>query len=274
MKNWLKITLGKILIFFQPKEAFQLAQNGMTLDIDHDLTLKDRLMRSAILSKAEKNKDFDKLAEFHHNFWIKKGIKHFSNCDDILQGFFLPNCGLVFEELQKLLKEQPGNFDTMVEIGTGNGDVLNYLSSKYLQINKFVGIDLSKDQIDINKRKYEKNSRLEFVCSDGLDWVIKYGKGNMIIFTSGGVLEYFTEQRVLKLFNEVHKLGKEIFIAIEPIGVNIDFNKNPSSRPYGHERSFSHNYAKLFKDAGFDIWHKSTIPYKDTHDFKAFIAKN
>ncbi|HDZ07392.1 hypothetical protein LCGC14_0118870 [marine sediment metagenome] len=97
----------------------------------------------------------------------------------------------------------------------------------------------------------------------------------MIFFTSGGVLEYFTEQRLQAFFSYLNKLGSTIFIAIEPIGNNIDFTKNPSSQPYGVERSFSHDHARLFKNAGFNLWHQSKVEgYQNEAYFGVFRAEN
>jgi len=276
MKKKLKNYLGKILIYFLPKRAVELSNKGMTLSVNNDLVLVDRLIRSALLTKAEKNDDYETLAKFHQNFWVERGHDHFSNNEgDVLEGYFLPHYSFLIDELKKILNVQGDNFKTLVEIGTGHGDVLNYLSSKFPKVNSFVGIDLSPDQIHFNKEKYRENGRLKFVASDGLDWIKEHGESNMIFITSGGVLEYFTEKRLKILFDHLNNLGPTIFLAIEPIGTEIDFSVDPSSRPYGVERSFSHDYKRLFKEAGFELWHQSKIPYKAKgYDFFAFGGIN
>jgi len=275
MKTLIKEIIGSILIKIHPKRARELVKNGLSFDVNNEFKLTDRLMRAVLLKNAEKSEDFNKIAGFHHNFWKEKGRKHFSNSDNVLERFFMPHCAFLFEKLEVLLKEESQGFHTMVEIGTGDGDVLDYLSSKFIQIERFVGIDLSMDQIEFNKKKYEQNSKLEFVAIDGFDWIKENGKSKMIFFTSGGVLEYFTEQQLEKLFSHLNQLGSTIFIAIEPIGVNIDFTTNPNSQPYGHERSFSHDYARLFQNAGFKLWHESTIAVdQKEYFFGAFGARN
>ena len=276
MKKLFKIYLGNILIYFLPKRAVELSEKGMTLSVNNDLVLVDRLIRSALLLRAERTGDHETLEKFHANFWVEKGHDLFSYSDgDILEGYFLPHCAYLIDELKKKLNEQSEKFKTMVEIGTGDGDVLNYLSSKFPKLNSFVGIDLSQNQIHFNKEKYRENGRLKFVASDGLDWIKEHGESNMIFITSGGVLEYFTEKRIKILFDYLNNLGPTIFLAIEPIGTEIDFSVDPSSRPYGVERSFSHDYKRLFKEAGFELWHQSKIPYKAKgYDFFAFGAIN
>jgi len=274
MKKALKSFLGKIFIFFQPKKALQLSKMGMTLSVNNGLSLKNRLIRSELLSRAERIGDHETLAKFHNNFWVEKGHDFFSNNErSVLDGYFLPHCSYLIDELKKKLNEQSVNFKTMLEIGTGHGDVLNYLSSEFPKIRSFVGIDLSLDQINSNKEKYRENRRLKFEASDGLEWIMEHGESNMIVITSGGVLEYFTENRLKLLFDYLNNLGPTIFLAIEPIGIDIDFSIDPTSRPYGSERSFSHDYERLFKESGFKIWHQSKLPYKaKDHDFFAFCA--
>ncbi|WP_396633435.1 class I SAM-dependent methyltransferase [Maribacter sp. R86514] len=267
MKKIIKEFIGTILVKLQPEKVETLIKKGISFNVKNGLSLSERFMRSALLKNAEKNKDFNMLAEYHENFWKETGRKYFSEKENVLQDFFLSKSLLVFEELQDLLKDTSQNFHTMVEIGTGTGDVLNYLTTEFPGIDRFVGIDLSVEQIDFNKKKYEQNIKIEFVATDGFDWIKENGTKNMIIFTSGGVLEYFSEQKLQKFFSYLNKLGTSIFIAIEPIGANIDFTKNPTSQPYGVERSFSHDYVRLFKNAGFTLWYESKAPGKMHEDY-------
>ena len=267
MKKIIKEFIGTILVKLQPEKVETLIKKGISFNVKNELSLSERLMRSALLKNAEKNQDFNMLAEYHENFWKETGRKYFSEKENVLQDFFLSKSLIVFEELQDILKDTSQNFHTMVEIGTGTGDLLNYLTTEFPRIDRFVGIDLSVEQIDFNKKNYEQNIKMEFVAADGFDWIKENGTNNMIIFTSGGVLEYFTEQRLQEFFSYLNELGSTIFIAIEPIGANIDFTKNPNSQPYGVERSFSHDYVRLFSNAGFSLWHESKAPGKIHEDY-------
>ena len=68
----LTVLVGNTLVFFQPEKAKQLSENGMTLVLDNRMSIMERLMRSAILNKLEKRKDFDTLAKLHKNFHINR----------------------------------------------------------------------------------------------------------------------------------------------------------------------------------------------------------
>lgn len=271
-------TLGNALLVLRPEKARQLSENRIALihRNKNNLTISERLMRAALMKKLDKIQDYNMIAEQNRNFWIhNKAADLFSELEDTFKTDFLPHCTFIFELLKKELSNQTEKFDTIVEIGTGNGDVLNYLSSEFPEIDRLIGIDLSQEQINLNIHKYGSNKKLEFVAADALDWVKEHGQGNTIFVTSRGVLEYFLEPQLQELFNDINGLGKTIFIAIEPNGADHNFETNPSSQLYGHEPSFSHNYPKLFKNAGFNIWHFSQKVWHKASDMQTFVgAKN
>ena len=266
-------TLGELLVLLRPGKARQLSEEGVTLVLDN-LSLSERLMRRVILKKIEKKKDYNTLAELHQNYWAKQGADFFKATNDSFEKIFLPECSFIFKLLKEELSKHSEKYNTLVEIGTGNGNVLEYLSIEFPEIEHFVGIDLSSSQIDMNNEKFQENKRLEFITSDGFEWVKKNGQGNTIFVTSRGVLEYFTEERLQSFLNKVSSLGKIIFIAIEPNGTDHDFKINPGSQPYGPERSFSHNYPKLFENAGFNLWHLSYKPFDESWIQSFLGAKN
>ena len=275
MKSLIKNYIGKILVAIQPNKASELLAKGMTIDMN--LSIKNRLIRYTLLEKAKKNNDFYTLSKFHQNYWENRGEEYFSSKfnDNVLDNFFIPKCSFLLDLLQQQLQQQPGKYNTLIEIGTGDGKVLEYLSKRFPHLDKFVGIDLSSSQIEANIKVFKENNKLEFVSSDGFDWIKKYGQDNMIILTSRGVLEYFAESRLKTFFEHLNKFGKYIFIAIEPTGINHNFLINPNSEIYGSENSFSHNYRSLFEKSGFNIWHQSRIKYTHPECYINFIgAKN
>ena len=136
----------------------------------------------------------------------------------------MPHCLPVFEMLKKLLKASPEKYHTMIEIGTGNGEVLESLSRQFPEIEKFIGIDLSADQIEFNTKKYQQYPNIDFVAADGAEWIRENGTDNIIIITSGGVLEYFTQQQLKHLFNYLNhlKISLENLLVISD-DLNLDF---------------------------------------------------
>ncbi|GAA4819467.1 class I SAM-dependent methyltransferase [Litoribaculum gwangyangense] len=273
VKTRLKYSLGVFFIFLQPKYANNLFEKSISFNMR--LPLKDRLMREVLLKKYKNRKDFETLSKIHKNYWTNRGNEYFSSQynNKTLEGFFIPECSFILDILEKKIESVNEKYTTLVEIGTGDGSVLKYLSNRFPAINKFIGIDLSESQIYHNKEKFKNNKNLEFISNDGVEWIKENGQSNSIILTSRGVLEYFTQDRLEELFKELSTIGKIIFIAIEPTATNHDFSINPNSQIYGYENSFSHNYAQLFEDCGFTIWHQSKKLFSPEIYFNFFGAE-
>ncbi len=269
--NFLSNTIGKLLIIVRPAKAKRLERKGMTLVMGNRITFSEKLMRRAILKKVEKNENFEALEEFHKNYWKNNGPEFFDNTLDRLHKD-LVICEFIFEHLKEQLLEEEDDYCTLVEIGTGNGTVLSYLSEEFPDLQELIGIDLSNEQTIRNKKKYHHNSKLNFINQDGFEWVLENGHSNTIFLTFMGVLEYFTESRLEEFLKTIATLGNSIFIAIEPNGLEHDFIKNPNSEPYGTERSFSHNYLKLFEKSNFKIWHHSKKKIEGDNSIISFIG--
>ena len=273
--RFLATPLGHILVLLLPKKAKQLSENRITLihKNKNSMSVTERLMRASLVKNLDKIEDYDTIAEQNRNFWVAKAATDlFSETEETFQTDFLPNCTFIFDLLKEEMSDGTTKYDTLVEIGTGNGDVLNYLSSKFQDINRFIGIDLSQNQIEINTKKYNDNTKLEFVTADAIDWVKQYGHDKTIFVSSRGVLEYFLEDNLQEFLKDINRLGNTMFVAIEPNGGDHDFEINLNSQLYGNEPSFSHNYPNLFKNAGFKLWHFSQKRWQGGTDLQTFIG--
>lgn len=271
----LALLLGNILIFLRPSKAKELSENRITLVHKNKkyLSMQERLMRYALVKRLDKIKDHDTIAEQNRKFWEdNSAVELFNETEDTFQSDFLPHCTFIFEKLKTELANQPESFKTIVEIGTGNGDVLNYLSEQFPEVEKLIGIDLSQHQIDLNSERFKTNKKLEFVAADAYDWVNNHGKGNAIYVSSRGVLEYFLEERLQELLTNIKRLGPIFFVAIEPNGADHDFETQPNTQLYGDEPSFSHNYPLLFENAGFSLWHFSQKPWHNGGNLQTFVG--
>ena len=171
MKGKLIYLIGDLLILLMPKKAKKLAKTGMTITDRNKITLIELFMRKSLLKKVEDKSDYNTLSEFHKAYWKNKGDDFFTATDDSFEKNFLPECSFMFELLKNKLSIEEEDFNTLVEIGTGNGKVLNYLSEQFPQIDRFVGIDLSENQIIRNQKTYSRNQKLEFVALYAIDWV-------------------------------------------------------------------------------------------------------
>ena len=253
--DFLTLTLGNLLVILRPKKVLQLSERGLTLVLGDNLSPSERLIRRAILKKIEKTEDYNKLAQIHKTYWSNQGDDFVNKMQNKLENTNLPAYKNVLNDLKNKISNESIKFDTLIEIGTGSGRVLDYLSLSYSDINHMIGIDLSEAQIEINKTTYINNTKLEFVQADVLDWIEYQEHGNLVFLTFRGVLEYFTQQQLITFFKKLNSLGNIMFFAIEPTDSEHNYQEEPDSKVYGLEVAFSHNYKKLFEDAGFEIWY-------------------
>ncbi|WP_400080189.1 class I SAM-dependent methyltransferase [Winogradskyella sp. R77965] len=248
-------TVGRTLVLLRPKKVDELSKKGMTLVWEDNLTSTERLMRRFILRKMEKNQDYDALAKLHQTYWAEQGDDFVNRTENNLENTHLPGYKSILNTLENQIAKEALKFNKLVEIGTGNGSVLDYLSHRLPEVDHMIGIDLSKGQTDVNTSNYGTNSKLEFLAADVLEWIEEQDQENVVFLTFRGVLEYFTQQQLVQFFRKLNSMGNVMFFAIEPNGHDHNWEMNPNSQIYGVESSFSHNYIKLFKDAGFKIWH-------------------
>lgn len=273
--HFLASTLGNLLIVLRPKKAKEMSANRITLIHKNkkNMTLSEILMRAALVKKLEPIEDYETIQEKNREFWVNNSAAElFKETEDGFEKDFLPNCTFIFKLLKEQLAKSSEKYLTIVEIGTGNGDVLNWMSLEFTEVKRLIGLDLSKHQIEMNQEKFKMNEKLEFIAADAFEWIPKNCTGNTIFVSSRGVLEYFLESSLLKMLKNISQLENIFFVAIEPNGGNHDFETTPNSQLYGNEPSFSHNYPLLFKNAGFDIWHFSQQPWLGGFDKQTFIG--
>jgi len=135
----------------------------------------------------------------------------------------------------------------IVEIGCGNGFLLNYLYQN-TNAKSYTGIDLSLEIIEFNKNYYPEN--LKFIHIDILDY-IKNNDINNTIFVTSGVLLYFPIETIMQLLIESNKSNKNILFAINEI-VN-DKQIDLVDIAHNTRFAFSYDYVKLFDENNWNI---------------------
>ncbi|MBD3419297.1 MAG: methyltransferase domain-containing protein [Chitinivibrionales bacterium] len=161
---------------------------------------------------------------------------------------------------------------TGVEIGSGNGLFLEYASKQLPCLSKCIGLDLSPDTIRKCKQRFDAEE-FTWIATDAEKWVMKCAMPNTLFFSHRGVLEYFPANSLAALFGHISKnLRPALVVLIEPVSPTHDFATDISSRKYGREFSFSHNYPHLLHEAGYEIVHSNRIKLKGTANFIGVIA--
>lgn len=160
------------------------------------------------------------------------------------------------------------NFATICDIGTGNGLFLNYLADQLPEVQRFVGIDLNKEQLLENKIAFE-GTKLEFAHEEVFDWIVHRKSDDGIIFVLSETFQFFTQNELEDLLSFISNGPSPIAVAItEPI-VDFDLSTEFASIPRGN-LGFSHNYPYLFEKHHFCVFRKEIIPMDqdETHSEK------
>lgn len=137
------------------------------------------------------------------------------------------------------------DYDKIIEIGTGNGWFLDFLSKKIKGRIKFFGLDLDKKTIARANIKYRKNKRVEFVYSD----IYKFSQKTTLkkaIILSCFVLEYFSFEEICNFCQFLKKEQAGYLAIVERKKVKQKINSVPVS-----DFSYSHRYEKIFSKLNF-----------------------
>ncbi|MBV7337255.1 class I SAM-dependent methyltransferase [Chloroflexi bacterium TSY] len=232
----------------------------------------DSLLRAGLIEQALAKGQSTTLEQYHYDFWQgERGHQYHSERQNRFEEIFLRHYAYLVDEINALVQTEPG-YTTLCEIGSGSGQLLDYLAANVPAIERCIGIDLSEETTKTNQQTYS-NPKLEFVAAGGLEWVEAHGQPNWIYLTHGGVLEYFSQENLELLLNHIGQtLAPAIFIAIEPVAVDHNLATELDSKPYGREFAFSHNYPHLFDKAHFHLKHMMYSHERLGHYLYAFVA--
>jgi len=212
------------------------------------------------------------IAEYHRNFWAGDYAKAYHDQNrHQFQEMFLDDFLGVVDELETVL-EQNRSITTICEIGTGSGQLLDYLSNRLPTIKRFIGIDLSDATIRDNRERYPNDS-IDWIAADAIEWIEQNAGPAWVFVSHRGVMEYFTQSQVESLFRFIaEKKSPAVLLVIEPVGLDHDLENQFESQPYGIEYSLSHNYPHLLRSAGFEVRHLKSKEYF-SYELHAYLAK-
>ena len=148
-------------------------------------------------------------------------------------------------------------YHTLCHIGTGNGLFLDHLSRRLPGLKRFVGIDLSAEQIRINRRQF-RGSQLEFTHAEASDWLRQEGRGGGVICVAVGTLQYFTPMELADFLAKVREETGPAAVGISET-VNLDLSTAVQSAPRG-EIGYSHPYPFIFRSAGYHLFQQEIRP--------------
>ena len=262
IKNKVKIGIGRLTQIFLPWVAAEIDTNR---NPERATTLKKLVVYSRT-HRAKSQGNTGQLEQALSDFWKgNTGDRFHSAFIDERFKLFLKLHANIIDDLAQETTESETTFSRLVEVGCGDGQVLNYCANRLLDIPGFVGLDINHAAIERAKLTNGSNpNNLAFINGDALAWLDEHPQQGTIILTNGGVLEYFSQPSVVRLFETLAKSLPAAFVLVEPLMPEHDLATDNSSIVFGRENSFSHNYPNLLENAGFSIRSQSDFVHGST----------
>ncbi len=165
--------------------------------------------------------------------------------------------GAALDALQALLVS--GRYGRIVEIGCGDALVLEHVMSQAPAAVRAVGLDLNEVALATARNRFGPGRRVTFHNADGASWIGANPEPGTVLFTNGGVLEYFAPESVDAILGILASTGPAAVVMIEPLDPDHDLATMMESRIFGREQSFSHNYPARLARAGFRVGHRLEV---------------
>lgn len=220
-------------------------------------------IRMRIASKPEEIK------KLHSGYWGRVAPSHYYDrvAYRFDQWFKGPHAGFV-NAAATLARTR--EFDRLIEIGCGDGQVLDALREKMPGIDSFVGLDLNPQIIERNKAMYNDQESMTFIHGNLSEIVPLCAARNTMFFAYGGVLEYFPEAELLRIYKDLALKGCAIAFS-EPVDPDHDMETTQTSYAFGSENTFSHNHRHLLETAGWTIRAHEQTEFSNIR-WQSFIA--
>jgi len=263
--------LGRLLMRIMPRQVERLEAGDFTIYLGKRNPI-DYLLRAGMAHKALGDRDYQSIQDYHTRFWSSHAAYryhegHRSVHEDVTLRHFSP----LLDALEAALAER--QIRGLCEIGCGSGDFLQYLAGRFGNLERLVGLDLSPESTETNRQR-NRDPRIEFVASDADRWIRDEGESHWLYVSHRGVFEYFPQASLESLLEYLAaKCRPNLLLAVEPVGIDFDLEKEVESRTYGREFSFSHNYPKLLERAGFQVLRMEEAAFFD-HRLLALLAES
>jgi hypothetical protein len=165
--------------------------------------------------------------------------------------------GLILPLLEKVISRQTTD-STIVEIGTGNGDVIAYLAKNY-PMHNFIGVDFSvKNAIE----KYGAGRNFMFVGGYALDLLDKGALKGDVVFASSTFCN-FTPGELYNYIGRLKGNGFKEIILNEPFWSDYrqENNRKTKSRHLDGAVWF-HNYCGYIRTGGYEMREMDVFHYQ------------
>ncbi len=250
LERKLKALAGKLIRSLRPEYAVSIREAPFR----KRWPISGRLIRNACLVDAVETADHVLICEFLRDYWSSRASDEFyTGLSHRYETLFLAYHQRVVAETLQAIQGSDFEFTQLVELGAGDGKILDHFSRHLRPGLSYHGVDINLNQIESNRKMYAAHPMLHFHHDDAARWIFEHARSGTIMVTNGGVLEYFTRGEVAGMCRTLAGACPCIVVLTESIAADHDLKNEPSTYPYGFELSLSHNYVALLEEAGFSI---------------------
>lgn len=254
LKETIKVWAGTVLEVLAPWAMQGLDTNQRS---GRFLKLK-RWILHARTARAKARGDAEALQKGLFQFWhTDTADSYFDKYLDRHEKWFLGPHHEIVGQLSALTRL--GTYTRLIEVGCGNGRVLEHCAAAMPEVPEFIGVDINPTIIDRDRVKYAQNPRLQFLTTDASVWLEKTAQPGTILLTYGGVMEYFSAATLGGMFKALAQKSPAAVALVEPVDPDHDLVNDAASHAFGQENSFSHNHEKLLQAAGFTVVFRKTL---------------
>ncbi|MES2659983.1 MAG: class I SAM-dependent methyltransferase [Verrucomicrobiota bacterium] len=247
----LKGIIGNLLMVLRP----QLSAAVKAAPFRENWPAAGKLIRNGHLLNAVAKKDHALICRFLSDFWSSQAsVDFYTGLSHRYETLFLRHHEAIVGETVEACQKAGGKFHQLIELGAGDGRVIEHFSRHFREITEFHAIDINAEQVVNNRRIYAAQPALHFHHADIRKWIPQHAEAGTVVIVNGGVLEYLTRPELAVMLEHLAGHCSPCVIAItESIATDHDLQSEPGTYPYGLELSLSHNYLALLREVGFDI---------------------
>ncbi len=255
VRNRLKTTVGAGVDLLMPKLASERHEHQVS---PVHLYLR-RLALHARLERARIRRDDPAVEAALRSFWQgETGDAFYDDFAARFEGWFNGPHRPLLDALETTAAGQP--FRRVVEIGCGAGSALAFLADRLPGLQQAIGVDINPAIIARNRRTWAGDPRMQFVDGEASSLVVDLAVPGTLLFSYGGVMEYFTGDDRRGLFRATAALPGGAVALVEPVDPAHDLDADPGSHVFGGEDSFSHNHRALIESSGLRVvWSREIV---------------
>ena len=259
-KDALKLAIGRLAELAFPQMAHEIDEARNTAQAP----MFKRAILHARLQRSKARGDHGAVEKALSAFWKSNaGDAFHESYSDVRFELFLERHYMVIDALCDLLERNESRFHRLVEIGCGDGRVLAHCFEQMPAISSAVGLDINAAIIKRVSAEHDPADGLAFVEADGTAWLESNPAPGTVLFSNGGVLEYFSPKNLDRLFRTLAAHPPAAVVLIEPVALDHDLENECESKVFGYESSFSHNHRYRLNHAGFEVLHCTELRIGD-----------